>query len=128
MQSNDKPINGQENPSFLDLLNQLPPVSPAPEPNSKPGTQQLARLRTAWRKSWEEGGFLYERWEDLFQARRLGWHEMANWIKALLGLAGICAVIVLLDAAGDIVSALLHRLLATRTVIEPPGIDATSDL
>ncbi|QNT98401.1 hypothetical protein HEP81_08174 (plasmid) [Streptomyces griseofuscus] len=128
MQSDDKPINGQENPSFLDLLNQLPPVSPAPELNSKPGTQQLARLRAAWRKTWEESGFLYQRWEDLFQARRLGWHEMANWIKALLGLAGVCTVIVLLDAAGDIVSALLHRLLATRTVIEPSGIDATSDL
>jgi hypothetical protein len=45
---------------------------------------------------------------------------MANWIKAVLSPAGICAVIVLLDAAGDIVSAVLHRLSTTRTVIEPP--------
>lgn len=53
---------------------------------------------------------------------------MANWIKAVLSLAGVCAVIGLLDAASDIVSAVLHRLSATRTVIEPPGADATSGL
>ncbi|MGW2708123.1 hypothetical protein ACWC4J_03890 [Streptomyces sp. NPDC001356] len=132
MHPDDKPINGQENPSFLDLLNHLPPVpppvSPAPELNSKPGTQQLARLRTAWKESWEEGGFLYERWQELFLARKAGWHEMANWIKAVLSLAGVCAVIVLLGAAGDIVRAVLHRLSATRAVIEPPGVDTTSGL
>lgn len=35
---------------------------------------------------------------------------MANWIKALLVLAGVCAVIILLDTAGDIFDAALHRL------------------
>ncbi|MGW2464478.1 hypothetical protein ACWC2M_36685 [Streptomyces sp. NPDC001761] len=129
MQS-DKPINSQRNPnspSFFDLLDQTAPP-PVPDLQDAPGMTRLARLRAAWDASWKEGGFLYERWEELFQARRLGWHEMATWIKAVLSLAGVCAVIVLLDAAGDIVSAVLHRLSATRTVIEPPGVDTTSGL
>lgn len=125
MQSNDKPINGQHNPNFLDLLGQTPEPSDAKD---SPRPKRFAGLRAAWNASWEQGGFLYERWEELFQARRLGWHEMANWIKAVLSLVGICAVIVLLHAVGDIVSAVLHRLSATRTVIEPPGVDTTSGL
>lgn len=31
MNHNDKPVNGQDKPSFLDLLNQLLPVPPALE-------------------------------------------------------------------------------------------------
>ncbi|MGW2952785.1 hypothetical protein [Streptomyces eurythermus] len=112
MQSDDKPVkgqpvNGQHNPNFLDLLNQTPP---SPDAKEWPRPKRFAGLRQAWEASWEQGGFLYERWEDLFQARRLGWHEMANWIKAVLSLAGLCAVIVLLDAAGDITSAALKGL------------------
>ncbi|MFD3720107.1 hypothetical protein [Streptomyces sp. NPDC058674] len=71
MTHNDKPVNGQDNPSFLDLLNQLPPVPPAPEN----GTGRLAWLRAAWKESWEEGGFLYQRWEEVFQVRHSSWHE-----------------------------------------------------
>ncbi|MFH9090484.1 hypothetical protein [Streptomyces sp. NPDC017673] len=129
MQSNDKPINGQHtnSPSFFDLFDQTPPP-PLPDVEDVPRTKRFAGLREAWDASWEQGGFLYERWEELFQARRLGWHEMAHWIKAVLSLAGVCAVIILLDAASDIVSAVLHRLSATRTVIEPPGVDTTSGL
>ncbi|MFD7326267.1 hypothetical protein ACFV9D_35210 [Streptomyces sp. NPDC059875] len=37
-----------------------------------------------------------------------------NWIKAVLSLAGVCASIVLLDTADDIVSAVAHRI-ATAT-------------
>lgn len=130
MQSNDKPINGQHtnSPSFFDLLDQTPPPPLLPDVEDVPRPKRFAGLREAWDASWEQGGFLYERWEELFQARRLGWHEMSNWIKAVLSLAGVCAVIVLLDAAGDIVSAVLHRLSVTRAVIEPPGVDTTSGL
>ncbi|MFE7515011.1 hypothetical protein ACFU8I_27830 [Streptomyces sp. NPDC057540] len=130
MQSDDKPIksrpiNGQRNPSFLDLLQQTPPP---PDAKDIPRVKRFAGLRAAWNTSWEPGGFLHERWEELFQARHLGWHEMANWIKAVLSLAGVCAVVILLDTAGDIVSAVLHRLAATRPVTEAPGVDAISSL
>ncbi|MGW3269045.1 hypothetical protein [Streptomyces sp. NPDC001056] len=121
MQPNDKPtngqpINGQHNPNFLD------------QRDEEPGMKRFARLRAGWDASWEQGGFLHERWEDVRHARCAGWHGMATWIKAALSLATVCAFLILLDAAGDIVSAALHRLSATRAVIEPPGVDTTSGL
>ncbi|MFA0845508.1 hypothetical protein [Streptomyces rochei] len=102
MQSDDKPtngqpINGQHNPNFLDLLNQTPP-------------QRFARLRAAWRESWEEGGFLHQRWEEIFQARYAGWHEIAVWIKTAGLLAGLSLIVMMVDAAGDIASATLAGL------------------
>jgi hypothetical protein len=109
MQPDDKPINGQNNPSFLDLLAQTPPP-PDIDLNKDHGTKRFAQLRAGWSASWEQGGFLHGRWEELRQAPQAGWHGMANWIKALLILTGVCAVIILLDTAGDIFDAALHRL------------------
>lgn len=115
MQSNDKPINGQHttSPSFLDLFDQTPPP-PLPDAEEAPRTKRFAGLRAAWDASWEQGGFLYERWEDVRHARFAGWHGMANWIKAALSLASVCAFLIMLDAAGDIVSAVTQRI-ATAT-------------
>lgn len=112
MTHNDKPINGQDSPSFFDLLNELPPVPPAPELQSKHGPRRLARLRAAWKESWEEGGFLYQRWEEVFQARHASWHEVANWIKAAALFGGLSLIVLMLDAAGDIASATLKGLSA----------------
>ncbi|WP_328884688.1 hypothetical protein [Streptomyces sp. NBC_00299] len=119
MQSDDKPTNSQSinghqnNPSFFDLLDKTPPP-PAVDPEGDPGVTRFARMRAAWDNSWKQGGFLYERWEDVRHARSAGWHGMSNWIKAALSLASVCAFIIVLDAAGDIVSALAHRI-ATAT-------------
>ncbi|WP_328765393.1 MULTISPECIES: hypothetical protein [unclassified Streptomyces] len=71
----------------------------------------LTALREWWDDAWDDGGFLHDRWEDLRQAPELGWHSMANWVKAGLGLAGICAVIILLDTATDVLADSIHRLL-----------------
>ncbi|MFJ3728531.1 hypothetical protein ACIPYQ_39015 [Streptomyces sp. NPDC090045] len=116
MQSDNKPINGQQHPTspnFFDLIDQTPPP-PLPDVKNVPRTKRFAQLRAGWDASWEQGGFLYERWEEVFQARHADWHEMATWIKAVLSLAGVCAVIILLDTASDIVSAVAHRI-ATAT-------------
>ncbi|WP_327379001.1 hypothetical protein OG393_34505 (plasmid) [Streptomyces sp. NBC_01216] len=112
MNHNDKPVNGQDNPSFLDLLNQLPPVPPAPEPGAKHTAGRLAWLRAAWKESWEEGGFLYQRWEEVFQVRHSSWHEVANWIKAAMLFGGLSLIVMMLDAAGDIADATLKGLSA----------------
>lgn len=50
-------------------------------------------------------------WEDLRQAPELGWHAMVNRVKAGPGLAGICAVIILLDTATDVLADSIRRLL-----------------
>ncbi|GAA2524425.1 hypothetical protein [Streptomyces longisporus] len=120
MQPNS-PINGQHHP--LKDTTDVPEPPPADDTSKEP---RFARLHAWWTAAWEEDGFLYRRWEDLFQARHAGWHQMANWIKAVLSVAGICAFIVLLDAAGDIVSTVMHHL--SGTMIEPPGADTTSGL
>jgi hypothetical protein len=111
MPSNDRPVNGQENPSFFDLIDQTPPP-PVLELDGKPGARRLARLRAAWKESWEEGGFLYQRWEEVFQARHASWHEVANWIKAAALFGGLSLIVLMLDAASDIASATLKGLSA----------------
>jgi hypothetical protein len=82
-------------------------------PLAKPQPKQprFAALRNWWTTSWSCGGFLYERWEDLRQAPVLGWHGMANWLKSVLALAGVCVVILLLDGAANVVLNALHQLL-----------------
>lgn len=72
---------------------------------------RLAALRARWNTAWDDGGVLHDRWEDLRRAPGLGWHGMAQWVKATLGLAGICAVIILLDGATDVLADAMHRLL-----------------
>jgi hypothetical protein len=109
MPNNDKPVNGQENPSFFDLFDQAPPP-PVLELDGKHGTRRLARLRAAWKESWEEGGFLYQRWEEVFQARHGSWHEVATWIKAAALFGGLSLIVMMVDAAGDIASATLKGL------------------
>jgi hypothetical protein len=127
MQSDDKPINGQYSPSIFDLIDRTPPP-PDIDLEDDPGTPRPARLRAWWDAAWREGGFLYQRWEELFQARTAGWHGMANWIKATIALVMLCSVTVLLDAAGDIVIAVFHRLLAAVPATRPPGVDITSGM
>ncbi|MEH0450307.1 hypothetical protein QA811_44050, partial [Streptomyces sp. B21-102] len=107
MPSNDKPINGQENPSFLDVLNQTPPP---PDAKDWPRPKRFAGLRAAWKASWEEGGFLYQRWEEVFQAWHASRHEVATWIKATALFGGLSLIVMMMNAAGDIASATLKGL------------------
>ncbi|MGC4984671.1 hypothetical protein ACLQ18_29185 [Streptomyces sp. DT193] len=111
--SDNRQMNGQPRPnSILDQLE----LSPA-----RRGKQRLARLRAAWKESWEEGGFLYQRWEEVFQARHGGWHEVANWIKAAALFGGISLIVLMLDTAGDIASATLKGLSAVPASIGGDG-------
>ncbi|MFE6526078.1 hypothetical protein [Streptomyces sp. NPDC057794] len=102
MSHNDKQMNGQHRPNSIPDQFELPPARKA--------RPRLARLRTAWRESWEQGGFLYQRWQEIYQARHAGWHEVAIWIKTAALLAGISLVIMMVDTAGDIISAALRGL------------------
>ncbi|MFJ8769902.1 hypothetical protein [Streptomyces clavifer] len=84
---------------------------PPPSPSLEEKEPRLAALREWWDGAWDDGGFLHDRWEDLRQAPELGWHSMANWVKAAIGLAGICAVIILLDTATDVLADSIRHLL-----------------
>ncbi|MEV5605746.1 hypothetical protein AB0L33_30350 [Streptomyces sp. NPDC052299] len=84
---------------------------PLPGPFIEEKEPRLAALREWWDHAWSDGGFLHDRWEDLRQAPELGWHSMANWVKVAIGLAGICAVIILLDTATDVLADSIRTLL-----------------
>ncbi|MCT2547383.1 hypothetical protein [Streptomyces atratus] len=90
---------------------------PATEP-TEPKEPRLAALREWWDAAWDNGGVLHTRWEELRRAPALGWHGMANWIKAVLGLAGICTVIILLDGATDALADAMRRLLSAAPRVE----------
>ncbi|MET8955484.1 hypothetical protein [Streptomyces sp. NPDC004533] len=111
MQSDNKPVNSQHNPSALDLFEQLP-QPPVIDLEDAPSTSRLARLRARWDASWKEGGFLYQRWEEIFRAQHASWHEIANWIKAAALFAGISLIVMMVDTAGGIASAALKGLSA----------------
>ncbi|MET9077893.1 hypothetical protein ABZX95_38420 [Streptomyces sp. NPDC004232] len=111
MHANDKPINGQHRPNPTKA--QLPELPPA-----RKETPWIARVRAAWTRSWEQGGFLYRRWEEIFRVRNASWHEIANWIKTTVLVAGISVVIMMVNAAGDIAGAALKGLAHV------PAVDA----
>ncbi|MGK5545684.1 hypothetical protein ACSNOH_13270 [Streptomyces sp. URMC 127] len=82
------------------------PTTKGPQQGKPPGA-----LRTRWDGAWAESGFLHDRWEDLLQARELGWRHMANWIKAVLAVAGLSLVVLLLDGAAGVLADAVHQLL-----------------
>ncbi|MFJ6628923.1 MULTISPECIES: hypothetical protein [unclassified Streptomyces] len=125
MTRNDKPLSGQDNPSLLD---QMAPPPTTPELDGNTGTRRFTRLRAAWRESWEEGGFLYQRWEEILRARHTSWHEGANWIKAAALFGGLSLLVLMLDTAGDIASAALKSLSAApATSSDGSGLWGTVD-
>lgn len=91
--------------------NQTADVPPPPGLSLGDSEPRLAILREWWNDAWDDGGFLHDRWEDVRRAPQLGWHGMANWVKATLGLAGICTVIILLEGATGVLADTMHRLL-----------------
>jgi hypothetical protein len=89
-----------------------PRYLPVPLQRPQPKPPRFAALRTWWTTSWERGGFLYDRWEDLRSAPELGWHGMANWLKAVLAGAGLSFLVLLLHSAAGVLADTLHQLLA----------------
>ncbi|MFJ8755233.1 hypothetical protein ACIREO_38900 [Streptomyces sp. NPDC102441] len=110
----DRQAPNTDQPDFLQHAQEEQPFNFPPllaGEYQKPKQTQFAAAREWWDHAWESGGFLHQRWEDVRQVPELGWHGMANWVKAALGLAAICAVIILLDGATDVLAAALHDLL-----------------
>ncbi|MEW2078783.1 hypothetical protein AB0941_35185 [Streptomyces sp. NPDC013433] len=121
MSHDDRQMNGQPCPNSIPDQFELPPA--------RKGRQRLTRLRTAWRTSWEEGGFLYQRWEEIFQARNASWHEIAPWIKAAGLLAGISFLVIAMDTAGGITGTALKGLsdVPTSDISDGAGLWGTVD-
>ncbi|MCD9146062.1 hypothetical protein [Streptomyces albireticuli] len=95
-----------------------------PQNQPTPPTRRAA-VALWWATAWSEGGLLYRRWEELRLARRAGWHKMANWIKAVLALAGACAALVLLDGGIGVTNDAVNRLLDAAPAVQV-GTDTSS--
>jgi hypothetical protein len=102
------------------------PLAPALEPVTETTPWRTA-VRDWWKNAWSQGGALYALWEDLRQARTAGWHQMANWVKALLVAVGACAVLILLDGAFGVVADAVHRLLTAAPRVQI-GTDTSTGL
>ncbi len=113
------PDDNKHQMPHTDQTAQVPPLDAQFDKESR-----FADLRQWWTAAWTDGGVLYERWEELRLAPELGWHAMANWIKTALGLAGICAAIILVTAASSIVGDTLDRLLTAAPTVKV-GVDTT---
>lgn len=103
-----------------------------PPPTAEAKKPRLAAPREWWNTAWNDGGVLHARWEDLRRAPELGWRGMAHWVKATLGLAGMCAVIILLDTAKGVLADAMHRLLTASPDVQvgdstSTGVWATID-
>ncbi|WP_415939991.1 hypothetical protein [Streptomyces sp. 039-1] len=103
MPSNDQPT---DNHSQSDSRNK-PELGPSTAESAR-----SARLHTAWTKAWKDDGLLSRIWDDLFQLKTAGWHEIANWIKGAALILGASLTILIATAACDIAGQVLSHLSA----------------
>jgi hypothetical protein len=100
-----------------------PPNTPTTKTPTKP-TRPGRRIAAWWTTAWSDNGVLHRRWNEIRTAPDDGWHGMANWIKTVLAANAVAVVILLLDAAGDVLLHAGHRLLgASSTIHTGTGTD-----
>ncbi|GGP90149.1 hypothetical protein [Streptomyces melanogenes] len=124
---NDRPQLPDRNqePQPTDQTDQDPDSTVVPHPIEEQEARRAA-LRAWWDDAWSSpDGVLYRRWEDLRQAPELGWHQMANWVKALLAVATLSLVLLLLDSAATVLADEVHRLLTAAPTVQI-GTDAST--
>ncbi|MEV5982840.1 hypothetical protein [Streptomyces sp. NPDC052114] len=116
MQSNDN-TRGQnrQEPSYL----------PAPFPKAPPKKERFAAARAWWNTAWEENGVLHNMWEDVLSAPDTGLRHMAPWIRVVLMTAGVSFVVLMAQAAGEVVGQALHQLLTAVPKVQV-GVDTSS--
>ncbi|MFJ1601536.1 hypothetical protein [Streptomyces sp. NPDC088261] len=116
MQSNDN-TRGQNRQELTYL--------PVPFPKVPPKESRFATLRAWWNTTWKEDGVLHNMWEDVLNAHDTGLRHMAPWIRAVLMTAGVSFVVLMAQAAGEVVLDALHQLLTAVPKVQV-GVDTSS--
>lgn len=116
MQSNDN-TRGQHRQELTHL--------PVPYPKAPPKEPRFAALRAWWNTAWEEDGVLHNMWEDVLSAPDAGPRHMAPWIRAALMTAGVSFVVLMAQAAGEVVLEALHQLLTAAPNVQV-GVDTSN--
>ncbi|MEU3464778.1 hypothetical protein ABZ721_33120 [Streptomyces sp. NPDC006733] len=119
MQPDDNPANDRphpNSPSFFDPLDPTLPPAPdgqkPPAPTKQPDTVRFAALRAGWTRAWDTGGVLARMWEDILNAPQDGFRHMARWIRIVLTVAAAALLVLLVNAAIDVLLLSLHHLAA----------------
>lgn len=119
MQSNDNTRQDRQELAYL----------PVPFPKAPAKPPRLAALREAlrdwWNRAWDIDGVLYGMWDDVLSARDDGLRHMAPWIRAVLMTAGVSFVVLMAQAAGEVVLEALHQLLTAVPKVQV-GVDTSS--
>ncbi|MER5696078.1 hypothetical protein ACWDBO_30040 [Streptomyces mirabilis] len=124
MRSHDS-TRAAQHPEPLGEPLDIPTAPPVPKPVK---ATRLTPLRAWWHAAWAiPDGVLYQRWEDLRQARELGWHGMARWVKLLLAVAGLSAVVLLAHQAASALADAVHQLLTTAPRVQV-GTDTSTGI
>ncbi|MEW2297106.1 hypothetical protein ABZ719_31135 [Streptomyces sp. NPDC006743] len=114
MQTNDNTGRGRQELAYL----------PVPFPKAPPKEPRFTALRTWWQEAWEEGGVLHAMWEDVLSAPKDGLHHMAPWLRAVLMVAGVSFVVLMAQAAGEVVLQGLRQLLTAAPKVQV-GVDTS---
>ncbi|MDX3637020.1 hypothetical protein PV728_43910 [Streptomyces europaeiscabiei] len=98
---------------------------PVPFPKAPPKEPRFAALRAWWNKAWDVDGVLYDMWEDVLSAPEDGFRNMAPWLRAVLGVAAVSFVVLMANAAGEVILQALHQLLTAVPRVQV-GVDTSS--
>ncbi|MFF1497404.1 hypothetical protein [Streptomyces sp. NPDC058304] len=106
--------------------------TPPAETAMKKDSPRRDAIRAWWTKAWTEGGAFHEMWDDLGRVHRSDWHEIAPWIKSLLGVAGFSFVVLLARTALGALLGGLHEILTAVPTVQvgdntSSGVWATID-
>ncbi|MEU3953620.1 hypothetical protein AB0F45_15070 [Streptomyces achromogenes] len=115
MQSNDNTRQDRQELVYL----------PVPFPKVPPEEPRFAALRARWEEAWDEGGVLHDMWDDVLSAPRSGLRHMAPWLRAVVMVAGVSIVVLMAQAAGEVVLQQLHQLLTAVPRVQV-GVDTSS--
>ncbi|MEW2515789.1 hypothetical protein [Streptomyces sp. NPDC046870] len=115
MQSNDNTGPGRQELAYL----------PVPLPKTPAKPPRLAALRDWWKRAWDIDGVLYDMWDDVLSAPDDGLRHMAPWLRAVLMVAGVSFVVLMAEAAGEILLQALHQILTAAPKVQV-GIDTSN--
>ncbi|MFJ6000347.1 hypothetical protein [Streptomyces sp. NPDC092370] len=118
MQSYDNTsANGQ-------ALDYLPVHVPQPKRTAR-FAKARAAVRDWWNRAWDVDGVLYEMWDDVLSAPDDGLRHMAPWLRAVLMVAGVSFVVLMAQAAGEVVLQALHQILTAVPKVQV-GVDTSN--
>ncbi|MER6736527.1 hypothetical protein [Streptomyces puniciscabiei] len=107
-------------------LDYLPVHVPRPKKTAR-FAKARAAVRDWWNAAWEVDGVLHALWDDVLSAPEDGLRYMAPWLRTVLAIAGVSFVVLLAQAAGEVVLQALYQLLTAVPKVQV-GVDTSNSV